>query len=72
MKYSLLLDIMEGGRFLCQMRYTRPPWPKIIDGETVLAYEYKDLEKFVYSQKPSLRNRKGISILPTNQKVIKK
>ena len=29
----------------------------VIDGKTVESYDFRDIEKFVYEKRPSLRNR---------------
>ena len=50
----ILLDIMKDGRFLCQLRYCKRGFPKIINGKVYEAYEEKDIKAFVEQQRPSL------------------
>lgn len=64
----ILLDIMQDGRFLCQMKYPHRGFPQMLDGELVETYNYNDFEKFVFEKRPSLRN-KHITILPSTQRV---
>ena len=63
----ILLDIMQDGRFLCQMKYPHRGFPQMLDGKLVEAYDYNDFEKFVFEKRPSLRNKK-IAILPSTQR----
>lgn len=64
----ILLDIMQDGRFLCQMKYPHRGFPQMLDGKLVETYDYNDFEKFVFEKRPSLRNKK-IAILPSNQRI---
>lgn len=64
----LNLDVMLNGRFVCQLRYKGYPFPKIIDGKVKLCYEYSDLRRFVYEQRPSLIG-KNVNIIPSKQTV---
>lgn len=64
---TLLLDIMLGDRFLCQMKYTKRGFQKIIDGQVREVHDSRDIERFVFEQRPSLRD-KHITILPSNQR----
>ena len=65
----ILLDIMKDGRFVCQLRYDKHGIPELIDGEIKEVYDARELEEFVYEQRPSLRN-KNIRIEFATQKVI--
>lgn len=64
----VLLDIMQDGRFLCQLRYNKRGFPQMIDGEFIEVYDPKDIEEFVYSQRPSLKG-KNIKIEFSNQSI---
>ena len=64
----VLLDIMQDGRFLCQLRYNKRGFPQMINGEFVEVHDQKDIEEFVYSQRPSLKG-KNIKIEFSNQSV---
>lgn len=64
----ILLDIMHDGRFVCQLRYTKRGFPKIIGGEVREVYESKDIEAFVEQQRPSLKG-KDYQIVFTKNKV---
>ena len=68
MAKKVLLDIMFNGRFICQLRYDGMPFPEMIDGKVVPVYDSKDLERFVYEKRPSLRG-KDIRIEFSNNKV---
>ena len=50
------------------MRYMGMPFPTIVDGKAVPTYNYNDISRFVYQQRPSLRG-KDIRIEFSNQKV---
>lgn len=66
-KKQILLDIMLGGKFICQLKYEGMPFPEIIDGKVMPVYDSEDLERFVYEKRPSLRG-KDIRIEFSNQK----
>lgn len=51
----ILLDIMQGDKFICQMKYTKRGTPTIVDGEIREVHDMGDLEQFVYENRPSLR-----------------
>ena len=67
MAKKVLLDIMLGGKFICQLKYDGMPFPELIDGKVVPVYDSEDLEKFVFEKRPSLRG-KDIRIEFSNQK----
>ena len=64
----VLLDIMCEGRFLCQLHYNKRGFAQMIDGEFVEVHDKKDIEDFIYSQRPSLKG-KNIRIEFSNQSV---
>ena len=69
MTKKVLLDIMEKGRFLCQMVYDKRGFPESIGGgKFVEVHRLEDLKKFVYEKRPSLRGR-DIRIEFSNNKV---
>lgn len=53
----VLLDIMCEGRFLCQLRYNKRGFPQMIDGKFVEVHDQKDIEDFIYFQRPSLKGK---------------
>lgn len=65
----ILLDIMLGGRFICQLRYNGTPFPMMVDGKVQPTYDGDDIKRFVYEQRPSLRG-KDIRIEFSNNKVV--
>lgn len=67
-RQGFYIDIMEGGRFLCQLHYTRRGFPVVVDGRTCESHDLRDIEEFVYENRPSLRNRK-IHIAFSNNRV---
>ena len=67
MAKKVLLDIMLGGKFVCQLKYEGMPFPELIDGKIVPVYDAEDMERFVYEQRPSLRG-KDIKIEFSSQK----
>lgn len=69
MTKPVYLDIMSAdGNFIQQMRYDKRGFPTMLDGKITETYHYKDLEEFVFSKRPSLRNQK-IKIIPSEQRV---
>lgn len=64
----ILIDIMIGSRFVCQMKYDKPGWPQMVDGQIVETHRAEDIEAFVYQKRPSLKG-KGITIKFTQQRV---
>ena len=65
----MLLDIMQGDKFICQLKYTKRGIPAIVDGEIREVYNMDDLEQFVYENRPSLRGG-GIKIAFSNNRVL--
>ena len=62
MSKFILLDIMRGDRFVCTLRYPRPPlYP-------LFPLELDKLFEFVCEQRPSLRNAKDLRIYPYENK----
>lgn len=64
----ILIDIMLGNRFVCQLKYDKHGWPKMVDGKIVETHRAEDIEAFVYQQRPSLKG-KGITIKFSEQRV---
>lgn len=64
----ILLDIMEKGRFLCQLKYLAKGRMEIIDGKPIMAYDLRDIRRFVFEQRPSLKG-KDINICFSNSRV---
>ena len=67
MAKKVLLDIMLGGKFICQLSYDKRGYPEVIDGEVKESHRLEDLERFVFEKRPSLRG-KDIRIEFSNQK----
>ena len=63
---SALIDVMEKGRFLCQVRYTYTPKWKILDGELKPTLDMNEALRDIFKQRPSLKGR-DINIAPTTQ-----
>lgn len=66
-KKQILLDIMLGSRFVCQLKYDGMPFPELIDGKVVPVYNADDMKRFVFEKRPSLRG-KDIRIAFSSQK----
>lgn len=66
----LYLDIMQEGRFVCQLKYTDKPALSLIDGDVIPTYDSEEIRRFVYEQLPSLSG-KNINILFSKQRLIK-
>ena len=66
----ILLDVMQGNRFVCQLKYVKRGTPTIVDGEIREVHDMEDLEQFVYENRPSLRGG-GIKISFSNNRVFK-
>ena len=56
----VLLDVMMNGRFLCQLRYNKRGFPRVINGKVFEVYNYNDLQAFVEEQRPSLKGKSYI------------
>ena len=67
-KPTLLLDIMECGRFVCQIPYYRHGMPQMVDGKITEVHDMSEVKQYVYEKRPSLRNR-NISIAFAQQRV---
>ena len=63
---SALIDVMEKGRFLCQVRYTYTPKWKILDGKLVEVLDMNEALRKIRNERPSLKNR-DINIMLTKQ-----
>ena len=63
---------LQGGRFVCQIRYTRHPFPSVVNGRVVPTYDSEDIQRFVLKQRPSLKGKKDVRIEFSNQKVCTK
>jgi hypothetical protein len=68
MNKPIYLDLMLDGKYIGQLRYTKHGTPEIINGKVEQVHNIKDLEDFVFSQRPSLRG-KNIRIISTNNRV---
>ena len=53
----LFLDIMDGTRFLCQLRCTLPPRKTISGGRVIPSLDAQNLRQWVIHQRPSLAAR---------------
>lgn len=68
MNKPILLDIMEGGRFVCQLLYDRRGFPEMINGRIKEVHSQEDIERFVYEKRPGLKG-KNINIEFSNQRI---
>ena len=57
MAKKFLLDIMLGGKFVCQLKYEGMPFPEMIDGKVVPVYDAEDMARFVFEKRPSPRGK---------------
>lgn len=63
----LLIDVMLGDRFVCQLRYLGRPFPSVVeDGVILPTYDGDDIKRFVEEKRPSLKG-KGYRIEFSNQ-----
>lgn len=65
----LLLDIMQGGRFVCQIRYTGHPFPSMVNGRVVPTYDGDDIQRFVFKERPLLKGKQDVRIEFSNHRV---
>lgn len=65
----LLLDIMVGSKFLCQLKYTKRGFPEFIDGKFIEVHNLDDIKSFIETQRPSLKD-KNYRIEFSNQKIL--
>ncbi|MCR5270524.1 MAG: hypothetical protein K6D91_05855 [Prevotella sp.] len=71
MKQPVLLDVMMGDNFICQLRYNKRGFPQMVDGKVVEVHKESDLKAFVESQRPSLIG-KDYHVELSNQSVFSK
>lgn len=57
MSKPILIDVMLGGRFVCQLRYTKRGFPKYFNGAFIETHDNRDIERFVEEQRPSLKGK---------------
>lgn len=63
----LLIDVMIGERFICQLRYLGRPFPSVMEGGVILpTYDGEDIKRFIEEKRPSLKG-KGYRIEFSNQ-----
>ena len=72
-KYSqkmkpLLIDVMIGDEYVCQLKYTKHGFPDMVDGKIIEIYREKDIKAFIEEARPSLKNKK-YTISFSNQRV---
>lgn len=65
---ALFLDVMLRGRFLCQLRYTKPGRLEWVGDKLDYVYDTEDLQRFVEQKRPSLAGL-DYKIEFSNQKV---
>lgn len=53
----LLIDIMENGRFVCQVAYPVQPMKIKVRNKVRYSYEGLDIERYVYKTHPELKGR---------------
>ena len=54
MAKKVLLDIMLGGRFVCQLKYDKRGLPDMVDGKIIEVHNQQEIKDFVFQQRPSL------------------
>ena len=54
---QVLIDVMLGDRFYCQLRYNGTPFPKMVNGEVAFVYDDRDIKRFIEEKRPSLIGR---------------
>ena len=59
---------MIEGHYVCQLKYTKRGFPRIIDGKPTECYDYSDFEKFALEKRPSLKGKPFV-VLPSKQRV---
>lgn len=64
-----LLDVMDGDKFVCQLKYYGRGFPVLVDGEIIEEFRQEDLLSFVYEKRPSLKNKKNISVQISGQRM---
>ena len=63
----ILLDVMVGDHYECQLRYTKHGYPELINGEIIEVYKEEDLKSFVEECRPSLKGRNYKIFLTDNR-----
>lgn len=70
MNKPILVDVMLGGKFVCQLKYTKRGFPRIFaDGEVIESVSQDDLRAFVEEKRPSLKG-KDYKVAFSNQRVL--
>ena len=69
MKKPVYIDVMVGNNFVCQLRYDKPGFPEIHDGEVIETHREKDIKAFIEEKRPSLRG-KPYHVSFSNQRVL--
>lgn len=68
----ILLDVMSGDRFLCQIAYTKRGIPKLIDGKMTEVHRPEDIMTYIREKRPSLANAKDLHVSFSSQKIFNK
>jgi hypothetical protein len=68
MKQKVLIDVMVGDRFFCQLKPELNPIPKLIGGKIYPVYRKDEIEKAILEMRPSLSGKKFTYEL-SNQKI---
>ena len=55
MAKAILLDVMRGGQFICQLKYTEHGYHQKIDGKLVEVHSEQKIKSFVEGCLPSLK-----------------
>ncbi len=69
---TILLDIMVGGHFYTQLRYSKRGFPQMINGVVTEVHDAKDIERFVFEKLPSLNGKKNVNTGFATQQVFLK
>ena len=67
-KKIVYIDIMEKGRFLCQLRYDGMPFPEMIDGEVRPVYDSEDILMICPRDEKSIADLLATITLPEYEK----
>lgn len=54
---GLLIDIMMGNRFYCQLNYISTGRLQIVNGKCTKIFNAADIQKFVESSRPELKSK---------------
>lgn len=57
MEKPILIDVMLNNHFVCQIKYTKRGFPKMIGGRISEVHDMNDIKRFIEQKRPSLKGK---------------